>query len=130
MNRHLDGAGPVVGGDAGGHTVFGARVHAHGEGVLVAVSVAIHHQGQLERIEALPFHRQADQAARFGGHEVDLFRCGELGRADQIAFIFTVFVIHHHHHFAVANGCQGIGHRIKPDRRFYSSAAFQLRRRR
>ena len=109
MDGHLNGAGAILGGDPRADAVLGTRIHAHGEGGLVAVGVAIHHQRQVEGIEPLAFHRQADQATRLSGHEVDLFRGGELSGADQVAFVLSVLVVHHHHHFAIADRRQAIG---------------------
>ena len=72
VNGHLDRPCPVVRGDARAHAIFWAGIHAHREGGLIAVGVAIHHQWQIQGIEPLPLHRQADQAPGCGGHEVDL----------------------------------------------------------
>ena len=113
VDGHLDRARPVVGRNPRAHAVFRAGIHTHGERGLVAVGVAIHHQGQIQRVESFALHRQADQAPRFGGHEVDLFRGGELGRADQIPFVLPVFVIHHHDRFAIADRGQRVGDGIK-----------------
>ena len=115
VDRHLDGAGPVLGGYAGGDAPLRAGINAHGEGGLVVVGVAGNHQGQVEGIEPLPLHGQADQPPGFGGHEIDLLRRGKLGRADQIPLVLSVLVINHHHHFAAADGGQGIGDGIEAD---------------
>ena len=108
MDGHLDRAGPVFCGDPRRHPVLGAGIHADGEGRLVAVGVAVHHQGQIQLIEPLPFHGQADQAPGFGGHEIDLLRGGELSGANQIAFVFAVLVVHHHDHLAIADRGQTV----------------------
>ena len=115
MDRHLNGAGPILRGDAGAHPVLRTRIHAHGESGLVAVGVAIHHQRQIEGIEPLTLHRQADQAPCLDGHEVDLLGRGELGRADQVALVFAVLVVDHHDRLAVADRRQGIGDRVETD---------------
>ncbi len=47
--------------------------------------------------------RQADQAAPVLGHEVDGFRRDEVGRQDQVAFIFAVFLVNEDDHAAGAN---------------------------
>ena len=103
MDGHLDRAGPVFGGDARTHAVLRSGVDADGERRLVAVGVAIHHQRQIEPIQPLPLHRQADQTPRLGGHEVDLLRGGELGGADHIAFVFPVFIVDDDDRFPVAD---------------------------
>ena len=103
VDGYLDRAGPVLGGNAGADAVFRAGINADREGCLIFIGVAMHHQGQLEGIEAFPLHGEANQAPGLGGHEIDLLRGGELGRTDQIPFVFSVFVIHHHHHLAIAD---------------------------
>ena len=45
VDGHLNGPGPVLCGDPRRDTVLGAGIHADGEGGLVAVGVAINHQG-------------------------------------------------------------------------------------
>ena len=117
MDRHLDRPGPVFGGDARAHSLLRTRIHAHREGGLVAVGVAIHHQGQIQGIEPLPLHGQADQSPGVGGHEVDLLGCGELGRTDQVTFVLPVLVIDHHDRFPVADGRQGIGDGVEMNAR-------------
>ena len=116
MDGHLDRAGPVFCGDPRRHPVLGAGIDADGEGRLVAVGVAVHHQGQIQLIEPLPFHGQADQAPGFGGHEIDLLRGGELSGADQIALVFAILVIHHHDHFAIADRGQTVRDGIEAKR--------------
>ena len=93
VDRHLDGAGPILGRDSSAHAVFRACIHTHGEGGLVAVGVAIHHQGQIQNVEALALHGEANQPPGLGGHEVDLFRGGELGGTDQIPLVLPVFIV-------------------------------------
>ena len=96
--------------------MLNAGIDAHREGCLIGIGVAIHHQRQIQLIEALPLHRQADQPPRFGGHEVDGFRCGELGRTDQVTLVLPLFVIHHNDAGSIADINQGIGNGIEADR--------------
>ena len=96
VDRHLNGAGAIVGGNSSADAVFWASIDAHREGGLVAVGVAIHHQRQIQGIEPFTLHGQADQAPGLGGHEVDLLGRCKLRGADQVAFIFTIFIVHHH----------------------------------
>ena len=109
VDCHLDGAGAIVGGNSRADAVLRTRIHAHREGRLVAVGVAIHHQGQIQGVEPLALHGQADQAPGLGGHEVDLLGGSELGCADQIPFVFPIFIVHHHNRIPVADRRQGIG---------------------
>jgi hypothetical protein len=113
VNRHLNGAGSILGRDACADAVFRAGIHAHCEGGLVVVGVAVDHQRQVKLVEPLALHRQADQAAGLGGHEIDLLRRGELRRTDQITLVFAVFVVDHDDRLAIANCSQGIGDRIE-----------------
>ena len=113
MDGHLDCSGPILSRNARTYSVFGSSINADGEGGLVAIGVAIHHQRQIEGIQALTLHGQADQASSFSGHEIDLLRRCELGRTDQVAFVFAIFIVHHHDRFAIADGRQSIGDGIE-----------------
>ncbi|MNL47900.1 hypothetical protein D3C87_1707110 [compost metagenome] len=66
-------------------------------------AVARHHRIQLQLAAAFGGQRQADQAAPVLGHEVDGFRRDEVGRQDQVAFIFAVFLVNEDDHAAGAN---------------------------
>ena len=100
VDRHSDGACAVVRGDAGGDAL--ARLDRDGECGLVPRAVVRAHQRQAELLDALPGHRQADQAARVTRHEVDRIRRGELRRNDEIALVLPVLVIDQDEHAAVA----------------------------
>ncbi|MNP69959.1 hypothetical protein D3C76_1661250 [compost metagenome] len=45
---------------------------------------------------------QADQAARFTGHEADGLGAATVGGQQQVAFVFPVLVVHQEHHLALA----------------------------
>lgn len=109
--------GPILSRNARTNSVFGASINADCEGGLVAVSVAIHHQWQIEGIQALTLHRQADQAPGLSGHEIDLLGGCKLGRTDQVAFVLAIFIVHHDDRLAIANGRQSIGDGIETNRR-------------
>ena len=113
VEGHLDRAGPVFGRNAAADAMLGTGVDADGEGRLVVVGVLVDHQGQLQRIESLPLHGQADEAPGLGGHEVDLMGGGELGGTDQIAFVLPVLVVHNDDAGTIANGRQRPLDRIK-----------------
>ena len=93
--------------------MFPASVNAHREGGFVGIGVAVHHQGEVQLIEPRPLHGKADQSACLRGHEIDRLWRRELRRADQITFIFPLFVIDDHHAGTVADGGKGIGNRIE-----------------
>ena len=100
VDRDLDGAGAVGGGDAGGDTL--ARFDRHGEGGLVARRVLLGHQRQPKLLDPLAGHGEADQAAAEARHEIDRFGCGALGRNDQIALVLPVLVVDQDEHAALA----------------------------
>ena len=58
----------------------------------------------LQRVEPLRRHRQADQAAAVRHHEVDDVRRDLLGRNRQVAFVLPILVVDDDHEPAVANG--------------------------
>ncbi len=75
--------------------------------------VFIHHQGQTKLVTALPGQGQTNQSAAEARHEVDVFRAHLGSGHDQVAFIFTVFIIHHHDHAAVPDVIQQFPHGIQ-----------------
>jgi hypothetical protein len=101
VDRHLNGARPVGGRNAGGHAL--ARLDRNGEGRLVPGPVVARHQRQAELLDPLAGKRQADQAARMLGHEVDGLRGRPLGRDHEIAFVLPVLVIDQNEHPALAS---------------------------
>ena len=115
VQGHLDRAGPIFCGDACADASLRSGINADGEGGLVGVGVLAHHQRQVEGIEPLTLHGQTDQAAGFGGHEVDLLGRCKLRRTDQVAFVFSVFVVDHHHAGPIPNGLKGLFNRVETD---------------
>ena len=100
VDRHRDGARAVGGRDAGGDAL--ARLDRDGEGGLVARAVVLRHQRQAELLDPLAGQRQADQAARVLGHEVDRFGRGALRRDDEVALVLAVLVVDQDEHPALA----------------------------
>ena len=66
------------------------RLDRDGEGGAVLGAVLVRHRRQAQLARALGGDRQADQAARVLGHEVDLVGRGELGRDDDVALVLPV----------------------------------------
>ncbi len=56
------------------------------------------HQAQAQLLDAGAGEREADQAARMAGHEVDRLGGGELGGDDEIALVLAVLVIDQDEH--------------------------------
>ena len=100
VDRHRDGARAVGGRDAGGDAL--ARLDRDGEGGLVAGAVVLRHQRQAELLDALAGQRQADQAARVLGHEVDGLGRRALRRDDEVALVLAVLVVDQDEHPALA----------------------------
>ena len=69
---------------------------------LVARAVVLRHQLEAELLDPLAGQRQADQAARVLGHEVDRLGGRPLSRDDQVAFVLAILVIDQDEHPAFA----------------------------
>ena len=91
----------------------------HAERRLEARAVLRHHQRNLELVEPLRRHRQADQAAAVARHEVDRLRRDLLGGDRQVALVLAILVVDDDDHPAGADR-----------RRAASSIARERRRRR
>src|SRR5207244_5146209 len=107
----LDGGGPILGRDASGNAAAG--VNRDGEGSAKRRGVLGDHGGQLEFFHPFGRQGQADQASPVHGHEVDGFGGDLLGRHDEVAFIFAVFVIHQAGHAAVSDVRNGAFNGVK-----------------
>ena len=104
------GHGPLGGGDAGGGV---DPVNGHGEGRLVIVRVLGDHLGNLQLLHKLRRHGHTDEALAVGGHKVDVFRGGELGRADKVALVLPVRVVGDQNDLARPQVGQGLLHRVE-----------------
>ena len=63
-------------------------------------AVALDHRRQLQALAHFARERQADQAARVAGHEVDGFGRDVVGGDDDVALVLAVFLVHQDHHAA------------------------------
>ena len=77
-------------------------VYRYGERCLVVVSVFADHLRDLQLPAEFLTHRHAYEPLCHACHQVDILRRRKLCRADHIAFIFSVFIIRHQDHSAVA----------------------------
>ncbi len=59
-------------------------------------------RASIETVKALLRHREADQAARVAGHEVDRVGRGELRGDHEVALVLPVLVVDQDEHAAVA----------------------------
>ena len=68
----------------------------------MARAVVLGHQRQAKLLDPLARQRQADQATRMLGHEVDRFGRGALRGNYEVALVFAVLVIDQDEHPALA----------------------------
>ena len=88
------GARAVGRGNSGRHA-FG-RFDRHREIGAVHRAVGARHRRERQLSRVRFGQRQADQAARVLGHEVDLLRRDEVGREHQVAFVLAILVVDQH----------------------------------
>ena len=86
----------IGGRDAGAG--LAARVDGHAHRRLAQRRVDRHLERDLERVEPLGRHRQADQAAAVRHHEVDDVRRDLLGGNREVAFVLAILVVDDDHH--------------------------------
>ena len=101
VDRNLDRAGAVAGGDPGGDAV--ARLDRDRERRAERRLVLLGHLPQPQLVAALWREAEADQAATVGRHEVHRGGCCKLGCDRQIAFVLAVSVVTHDHEAAGAD---------------------------
>ena len=101
VDRDLDRAGAVGGGDAGADA--GARLDRDRERGLERRLVLGRHQVEPELVAALGGERQADQPASLLGHEVDRLGGDELRGHRQVALVLAVLVVADDDHLALAD---------------------------
>ena len=65
---------------------------------VVQRGVVRHHRGDVQLIEPLAGHGQADQSPPVGRHEVDGLGGDQLRRHRQVAFVFPVLIVNHDDH--------------------------------
>ena len=99
--RGLHGAGAILGGNAGGDAFGGFNRHSK-VGAVRGI-VVVHHTAQVQLLAALACERQANQAARVGGHEVDILGPHQAGGHHQVALVLAVFVVQQNDHAAIGN---------------------------
>src|SRR5205085_7422158 len=63
---------------------------------------------QMQLIATLFRQRQANQSARVARHEIDYFRCDFFRSANQITFVFAIFVIDDDDHSSLTNVSGGV----------------------
>jgi len=96
--EELDGLGALGGGDAGGDAEARVSIDRDGERGAQGSGVVGGLRMQVQTVAVVGGHRDAQHAACFPQHEVDHFRGDELSGADEIAFIFAIFIVHEDDH--------------------------------
>ena len=92
IDRHRDGVGAIVSGDAGGDALLG--FDRDGEGRAVTRAIVGGHGREPKRLGTFVRDRNADQSARVHRHEeIDLSRSRELRGNDDVAFILAILGI-------------------------------------
>ena len=95
-DRRRDRRRPIGGGDAGARAASRVDRHAHGGFAQRRVDRDL--ERNLQRIEPIGRHGQADESAAVRRHEVDQVRSHLLGGNRQVAFVLTILVVDDDHH--------------------------------
>src|SRR5450830_1062866 len=101
VDRNLDGVRPILNGDTGRDPF--TSLDRDGESGLVRRLVELGHLLQSERVTTLRRERQADEAARVRGHEVDRLGSRELSGDGQISLVLSIRGVDNHHEAPAAN---------------------------
>ena len=64
------------------------------------VGIILHHLVEIQPVAPLARHGHAYQPLCVGGHEVNVSRGGETGRADAVALVFAILIVGHHNNLA------------------------------
>ncbi len=107
----LDGVCAVGGTDARGSALCG--VDGDGEGGVEASGVIDDLRVKCEGVAFVAGERQAYKASAEFGHKVDDLRCNLFGGADEVAFVFAVFVIDKDDDFACAKVIEDVRYLAK-----------------
>ncbi|MPN12824.1 hypothetical protein SDC9_160144 [bioreactor metagenome] len=79
----------------------------------VIVRIVADHLRKPESFTDFLVNRHTDQPFAVYGHKIDIFRGRKLCRADEIAFVFTAFIICHNDYLSFFQSLQGFGNGIK-----------------
>ena len=101
IRQKIDGASAVSGADAGGDALCG--IDGDGEVGAEGFPIFRHHAFQVEMTSDVERNGDAEHAAAFTHHEVHHFGGDLFSGADQVALVFTIFVIGDDHHFSGSN---------------------------
>ena len=105
INRRENGYGAVGGADASSDA--GAGVNGFGKGRAMNGRVDGRHERKVQFVATVLGERETDETATVLGHEIDGVRSDLLGGHREVAFVFTIFVVHEDDHAALANVFDG-----------------------
>ena len=88
--------GAVRSGNAGCYTA--PCFDRHRKTSLIFRGILFNHQRQVERIDFLTGHGQANKPPSIFGHKINGFRCHSFSSHGKIPLVFTVFVINENDH--------------------------------
>jgi hypothetical protein len=100
IDEGTNGLEAIVSRDPGGATVAD-KVDRDRKGSFKGSCVDANHQMQAQLLASVLDKRSADQTPPVCCHEVYDLRRNAFGRADEVTFILTVFVIHYNNDFSV-----------------------------
>ena len=110
FGNFFHGIGPFIGRNTccGIHVIYG-----YGKRSLMVIGIVGHHGAKLQLVHDLAVRRHADEPPGFLCHKINGFPGAELRCHDQVAFVFTVFVICNKDHFTCLYSRYGFFHRIE-----------------
>ena len=77
------------------------------------VRIVGNHSTELQLVHNFSIGRHTDKAPGFLCHKIDGLPGTELGRHDQVAFVFPVLVIGYQHHLPCLDGSDGFFNRVE-----------------
>ena len=88
-------------------------IDGNGKGRFMIVRIVGNHSAELQLVHDFGIGRHTDEAPGFLCHKIDGLPGTELGRHDQVAFVFPVLVIGYQHHLPCLDGSDGFFNRVE-----------------
>ena len=82
--------GTLIGGNSGRCTHM---VNGYGKSGFVIVCIMKTHRMKLQTVNVFSGHRHTDQSTGMGCHKIDIFQCCKFCGTDNVAFVFSVFIV-------------------------------------
>ena len=116
IGESADGIGALFGRNAGCQAMF--DINSHREGCPQWCVIDRHHRVEMQAARVFCCHRRADDPAGITDNKRHFIGRAQRGRANQIAFIFTVVIIGYNDQFTTCDGLDGfcyfIQHGLQP----------------